>query len=102
MRFPCCGRSYPCDCCHEENEEHEMEQANRMICGFCAKEQAFTQKGCISCKSFVTAMHTSHWEGGKGCRNKMKMSRGDDKKYSDKTKTVSKHATKVENQKKKK
>ena len=39
MRFPCCGKCYPCDHCHEENEEHEMELANRMICGFCAKEQ---------------------------------------------------------------
>lgn len=102
MRFPCCGKCYPCDECHEENEEHEMEQANRMICGFCSKEQSFTKNGCIACQSFVTARHTTHWEGGKGCRNKLKMSRGDDKKYCDKAKTLSKHATKVENQKKKK
>ena len=40
MRFPCCGKCYPCDKCHEEAEDgHEMEQATRMICGFCSKEQ---------------------------------------------------------------
>jgi len=39
-RFPCCGKAYPCDKCHDENEvDHEMKFANRMICGFCAKEQ---------------------------------------------------------------
>lgn len=40
MRFPCCGKVYPCDKCHNEAEtEHEMEMATRMICGFCSKEQ---------------------------------------------------------------
>ena len=40
MRFPCCGKCYPCDKCHEDAEGgHEMEQATRMICGFCSKEQ---------------------------------------------------------------
>ena len=40
MRFPCCGKCYPCDKCHEEvGDGHEMEQATRMICGFCSKEQ---------------------------------------------------------------
>lgn len=39
FRFPCCGRTYPCDVCHDENQDHPMELATRMICGFCAKEQ---------------------------------------------------------------
>lgn len=39
-RFPCCGKLYPCDKCHDEKEvDHEMELANRMLCGFCSKEQ---------------------------------------------------------------
>lgn len=39
IRFPCCGRAYPCDVCHDENQDHPMELATRMICGYCAKEQ---------------------------------------------------------------
>lgn len=39
LRFPCCGRSYPCDVCHDEDQDHPMELATRMICGYCAKEQ---------------------------------------------------------------
>ena len=39
-RFPCCGKAYPCDICHDDAEkDHEMKYANRMICGFCAREQ---------------------------------------------------------------
>jgi uncharacterized CHY-type Zn-finger protein len=47
MRFPCCGKCYPCDKCHEEaSDGHEMEQATRMICGFCSKEQVqYIQEG---------------------------------------------------------
>uniref|UniRef100_A0A914S2M8 CHY-type domain-containing protein n=1 Tax=Parascaris equorum TaxID=6256 RepID=A0A914S2M8_PAREQ len=37
--FPCCGKLYPCDLCHDENErDHEMKFASRMVCGFCSKE----------------------------------------------------------------
>lgn len=39
VRFPCCGRAYPCDVCHDEDQDHPMELATRMICGYCAKEQ---------------------------------------------------------------
>ena len=39
LRFPCCGKCYPCDICHDSKEDHEMKYANRMICGFCCKEQ---------------------------------------------------------------
>lgn len=43
-RFPCCGKLYPCDTCHNEKEtDHEMEMANRMICGYCSKEQVTAQ-----------------------------------------------------------
>ena len=39
LRFPCCGKAYPCDVCHDKKEDHEMTFANRMICGYCCKEQ---------------------------------------------------------------
>ena len=38
-RFPCCGKAFPCDVCHDTKEDHPYELANRMICGHCAKEQ---------------------------------------------------------------
>ncbi|XP_047453426.1 uncharacterized protein si:dkey-24l11.2 [Mugil cephalus] len=94
LRFPCCGRAYPCDVCHDENQDHPMELATRMICGFCAKEQPYSNgKPCISCGSMMTrGTRTSHWEGGLGCRSKVKMSRNDRQKYANSNKTVSRKA----------
>lgn len=40
----------------------------------------------------MTRKSSVHWEGGKGCRDKVKMSRGDVKKYADQNKTISKKA----------
>ncbi|KAI4905307.1 hypothetical protein NFI96_022721 [Prochilodus magdalenae] len=95
LRFPCCGRAYPCDVCHDEDQDHIMELATRMICGYCAKEQPYsTGKPCVACGSMMTrGNHTSHWEGGLGCRNKVKMSRNDRHKYINTCKTVSRKAT---------
>ncbi|CAD6198531.1 unnamed protein product [Caenorhabditis auriculariae] len=41
FRFPCCGRLFPCDICHQVsvNNEHEMKLANRIVCGHCSREQ---------------------------------------------------------------
>ncbi|KAK7160120.1 hypothetical protein R3I93_007929 [Phoxinus phoxinus] len=90
LRFPCCGRAYPCDVCHDEDQDHLMELATRMICGSCAKEQPFSNgKPCIGCGDMMTrGTFTSHWEGGQGCRNKAKMSRNDRHKYTNTRKTV--------------
>ncbi|XP_071355306.1 uncharacterized protein [Trachinotus anak] len=95
LRFPCCGRAYPCDVCHDEHQDHPMELATRMICGYCAKEQPYANgKPCISCGSMMTrGARSSHWEGGLGCRNKVKMSRNDRQKYANTNKTVSRKAT---------
>lgn len=95
LRFPCCGRAYACDVCHDENQDHPMELATRMICGFCAKEQPYGNgKPCVGCGSMMTrGTRTSHWEGGLGCRNKVKMSRNDRQKYSNTNKTVSRKAS---------
>lgn len=94
LRFPCCGRAYPCDVCHDEDQDHPMELATRMICGYCAKEQSYSNgKPCISCGSMMTrGTRTSHWEGGLGCRNKVKMARNDRQKYANTNKTVSRKA----------
>ncbi|XP_008280332.1 uncharacterized protein LOC103357524 [Stegastes partitus] len=95
LRFPCCGRTYPCDVCHDENQDHPMELATRMLCGYCAKEQPYGNgKPCVSCGSMMTrGTRTSHWEGGLGCRNKVKMSKNDRQKYANTNKTVSRKAT---------
>ncbi|XP_075945193.1 uncharacterized protein LOC142947468 isoform X2 [Anarhichas minor] len=94
LRFPCCGRAYPCDVCHDQDQDHPMELANRMICGYCAKEQPYCNgKPCVTCGSMMTrGARTSHWEGGLGCRNKTKMSRNDRHKYANTNKTVSRKA----------
>uniref|UniRef100_A0A8D2ZFD1 Nucleoporin NUP42 n=1 Tax=Scophthalmus maximus TaxID=52904 RepID=A0A8D2ZFD1_SCOMX len=94
LRFPCCGRAYPCDGCHDEDQDHPMELATRMICGYCAKEQPYGNgKPCISCGSMMTrGTRTSHWEGGLGCRSKVKMNRNDRHKYANTNKTVSRRA----------
>lgn len=95
LRFPCCGRAYPCDACHDEDQDHLMELATRMICGYCAKEQPYGNgKPCVGCGGMMTrATFTSHWEGGQGCRSKVKMSRNDKHKYTNTCKTVSKKTT---------
>lgn len=93
FRFPCCGKCYPCDLCHEDKEDHEMATANRMICGHCCKEQPFAlEKPCVACHHLMTKSRSTFWEGGKGCRDKTKMSRDDVKKYSNMNKTVSRRA----------
>ncbi|XP_059190325.1 uncharacterized protein si:dkey-24l11.2 [Centropristis striata] len=94
LRFPCCGRAYPCDGCHDEDQDHPMELATRMICGYCAKEQPYGNgKPCISCGSMMTrGARTSHWEGGLGCRSKVKMCRNDRQKYANTNKTISRKA----------
>eukprot|EP01130_Rhizamoeba_saxonica_P017888 TRINITY_DN879_c0_g2_i1.p1 TRINITY_DN879_c0_g2~~TRINITY_DN879_c0_g2_i1.p1 ORF type:complete len:542 (-),score=120.48 TRINITY_DN879_c0_g2_i1:132-1757(-) len=83
LRFPCCGRAFACDICHDEAEDHPFEWAKKMICGFCAGEQPFNStKPCQYCKKdMVGAVKTSHWEGGSGCRDPVKMSRKDKRKY---------------------
>nr|XP_033776326.1 uncharacterized protein LOC117348371 isoform X1 [Geotrypetes seraphini]XP_033776327.1 uncharacterized protein LOC117348371 isoform X1 [Geotrypetes seraphini] len=91
LRFPCCGKAYPCDICHNEGQNHDMELASRMICGYCAKEQSYSNgKPCVACGNMLTkGSHSSHWEGGQGCRNRVKMSRKDKQKYASLGKTVS-------------
>lgn len=79
FRFPCCNVVYPCDICHDEDNDHKAELANRMICGLCKKEQS-VKKEC-ECGKNLVGSKSKHWEGGKGMRDKGKMSKKDNKKY---------------------
>lgn len=79
--FPCCNGRYPCDICHNKHETHKAERAARMVCGKCGIESAVSTE-CSACKISLTGKTSSFWEGGKGSRNKLTMSRKDSKKYS--------------------
>ncbi|KAL8736681.1 MAG: hypothetical protein Q9166_000047 [cf. Caloplaca sp. 2 TL-2023] len=82
FRFSCCAKVYTCDKCHDEEEAHPNEHANRMICGFCSREQNYRPEDCGICKATVVGKRGSgFWEGGKGTRDKGRMSRKDPRKY---------------------
>lgn len=92
LRFPCCGRAFPCDDCHDEQSDHPYEWANRMLCGYCSFEQLAAKDRCGNCGKGTTRARTAFWEGGEGCRNRAAMSRNDTHKYSGLGKCVSKKA----------
>ena len=98
FRFPCCGKLFPCDKCHILNsaKDHEVKIANRMVCGFCSREQVFSDKIPCQCGAALGPQDkTAFWEGGKGCRDQTKMSKGDAKKYTGKNKVASKKSERV-------
>ncbi|KAJ1845683.1 hypothetical protein LPJ70_002396, partial [Coemansia sp. RSA 2708] len=95
MRFPCCGKTYPCVTCHDDQEDHDHEYAQSMLCGFCAKEQRISraeQTGtCVSCGAHVIKKvdgNNAFWQGGKGVRDRTRMSRKDTKKFQGLGKTI--------------
>jgi len=82
FRFSCCSKVYPCDLCHDAGEEHINEWANRMICGWCSREQNYSVESCAFCgRSVIGKRGSGYWEGGKGTRNQVLMRRGDKRKY---------------------
>ncbi|KAL4989941.1 hypothetical protein BDW68DRAFT_57282 [Aspergillus falconensis] len=82
FRFSCCQKVFPCDKCHDAATDHPNEHANRMICGFCSREQIYRPENCGVCRSYLVGKAGSgFWEGGKGTRNKTLMSRKDPRKY---------------------
>ncbi|KAF2223823.1 hypothetical protein BDZ85DRAFT_262229 [Elsinoe ampelina] len=68
FRFSCCSKVYPCDRCHDnENPNHTHEFANRMICGYCSREQNYRPEDCGVCHSVLIGKKGhGFWEGGKG------------------------------------
>lgn len=84
FRFSCCGKVYPCDRCHDEQADpkHPNEHANRMLCGLCSREQNYRPEDCGVCGGMLIGKRGGgFWEGGKGTRDKTKMSRKDPRKY---------------------
>lgn len=72
FRFSCCNKVYPCDKCHDDATDHPNEFANRMICGWCSREQPYKPEECAmqGCKRSITGRTgTGFWEGGKGTRD---------------------------------
>ena len=94
LRFPCCGKAFPCDICHEKGSDGcpPGTWANRMICGLCSVEQAYSNKACACGATFGSGASKTHWEGGAGCRDKTRMSNKDSKKYAGTAKTISRKA----------
>ncbi|KAJ5773162.1 Zinc finger CCCH-type [Penicillium paradoxum] len=82
FRFSCCSKVFPCDKCHDAETDHPNEHANRMICGYCSREQIYRPENCGICKAVLIGKAGSgFWEGGKGTRNRALMSRKDPRKY---------------------
>ncbi|PVH87688.1 hypothetical protein DL98DRAFT_405152, partial [Cadophora sp. DSE1049] len=83
FRFSCCSKVYTCDKCHDEAEDHPNEWANRMICGWCSREQNYRPEDCGICHGSLVGKKSvgGFWEGGKGTRDKVKMSRKDKRKF---------------------
>ncbi len=83
FRFSCCQKVYACDKCHDEAEEHPNEWANRMFCGWCSREQNYRPDDCGICHQSMVGRKGigGFWEGGKGTRDKVKMSRKDKRKF---------------------
>ena len=103
FRFSCCGRLFPCDKCHDSQvPDCPLEQANRMVCGLCAKEQPVRNQ-CKHCHGEISgSLKSHHWEGGKGCRDKKRMSNNDSRKHKNSNlKTQSQKDKRVGQQKKK-
>ncbi|GAD97571.1 CHY zinc finger domain protein [Paecilomyces variotii No. 5] len=64
FRFSCCAKVFPCDKCHDAAEDHPNEHANRMICGFCSREQIYRPEDCGICRSVLVGKAGSgFWEG---------------------------------------
>lgn len=82
FRFSCCNRVHPCDKCHDAAEDHVNEWANRMVCGWCSREQRYAVDACSFCgRSVIGRRGTGFWEGGKGTRDRTLMSRKDPRKF---------------------
>lgn len=82
FRFSCCSRVFPCDRCHDQESDHINEWANRMICGWCSREQNYAVEACGFCgRSVIGRKGTGFWEGGRGTRDQRTMSRKDPRKH---------------------
>lgn len=90
FRFTCCNTVYPCDKCHDtsptqKTDPHPNEHADRMICGWCSREQRYHPDICRFCQRSVVKGGakgvSGFWEGGKGTRDKNLMRRKEGRKF---------------------
>ncbi|OTB09533.1 hypothetical protein M426DRAFT_316078 [Hypoxylon sp. CI-4A] len=83
FRFSCCGKVHACDKCHDDAEvDHHQEWATRMICGWCSREQNYAPEACAFCgRSVIGKKGRGFWEGGKGTRDRARMSRKEKRKF---------------------
>jgi uncharacterized CHY-type Zn-finger protein len=90
FRFACCGRVHACDRCHDAAEDHVGERAERMLCGWCSREQRLPSElgagvdACRFCGRGVVGRasgKTGFWEGGRGTRSKRLMNKNDVRKW---------------------
>lgn len=82
FRFSCCNKVFPCDQCHDAETDHPNEHANRMICGYCSREQNYRPEDCSICHAVLVGKKGhGFWEGGKGTRDRARMSKKDPRKY---------------------
>ena len=97
LRFPCCGLAFPCPVCHDCATTHPFDRAKRMLCGWCSREQPFSNAPCVACGEDMIkrAARTSHWEGGEGQRVRELLSSKDKHKYVGLTKSKSAKGTRV-------
>lgn len=98
LRFPCCGKRFPCDLCHEElTDGHDMKWATRMVCGYCSLEQPVASqcknaecgKKLATSAAAPTGRRTRFWEGGKGQRDPTKLLPSDPRRHRGRNKTQS-------------
>lgn len=97
IRFPCCGKAFPCAVCHEKSDCPAASVgvwANRMICGQCSREQPFSPDApCRGCGfKMGRGGSKSHWNAGGGMRDPSRLSKKDSRHKDaswDKRKTVS-------------
>lgn len=76
FRFSCCSKVFACDRCHDEQSDHPNEHANRMLCGFCSREQNYRPEDCGVCHAVLVGKRgQGFWEGGKGTRDPTRMSK---------------------------
>jgi uncharacterized CHY-type Zn-finger protein/protein-arginine kinase activator protein McsA len=84
LRFPCCGRAYPCAMCHAASDCPAAELgawANRMLCGKCSREMPYSDQPCSFCGNTFHGPGGAHWQGGDGCRDQRRLSTKDSRKH---------------------
>ena len=84
LRFPCCGRAWPCAMCHEASDcpvASEGVWATRMICGKCSREGPYSDRPCEHCGNSYINKAGAHWQGGDGCRDQQRLSSKDSRKH---------------------